>query len=235
MTGVAAVLAEELRTWLGQWVADDTPLKRVLTAQRWVVRAYFEARYLVPDPWRLRTSPYELQRAADTLAFLEGRRYRRALEVGCGEGTFTVQLLGLCDRVVAVDFSRGALRRARHRLAGEPRVELRVLDVVCEDPGGGFDLVVCAELFYYMSRAQLEAVARRVVRWLSLGGDLCLVHGTSPHDAVPEFSPEGRGREMGARQIHGLFCRMAELTVVRDRLLPRYRLTLLRRRGDPNG
>lgn len=227
-----AVAAGGGHSWLGSWVADDTLLKRALTAPRWAVRAYFELRYLVRDPWRLATSPYELGRAAATLDLLAGRRYRRALEVGCGEGTFTARLLDFCDRVVAVDFSRLAVRRARARFAGEPRVEVRTLDVLREDPGTGFDLVVCAELFYYMSRAQREALSPRVVSWLAPGGDLCLVHGTSPHDALP---PQAAcPHATGARQIHDHFCRMPGLTVLRDRWLPGYRLTLLRRES-PNG
>jgi SAM-dependent methyltransferase len=206
---------------LGLWVSDDTPLKRVLTAQSWMIRAYFELRYLVPDPWHLATSDYEWERAETTLAFLGDRQYTRALEVGCGEGFFTARLLDRCDRINAVDFSALALRRARRRFAGNSRVEVTRLDVLREDPGGTFDLIVCAELFYYMNRDQFESVAARIVRWLAPGGDLLLVHGTSDADTA---SPDGR---TGCRQIHGHFCRMPVLVVLRDLIQPRYRLTLL--------
>ena len=220
---------------LRRWVADETWVKRLLTARRWMSRAYFEARYLLPDPWRLATSVYEHRRFQASLDMLAARRYGRALEVGCGEGVFTALLLGRCDHIVALDFSRLAVRRARRRLAGAPGVEVRSLDVRGADPGGVYDLVFCAELFYYMSRREFEEVAARMIRWVAPGGDLCLVHGTSVHDAAPRADGVGAIGEMSARVIHDRFCRVPGLSVIHDRRLPRYRLTLLRRLEAPRG
>lgn len=238
-TDAAGALLRRARGVALGWVADDTPLKRALTARSWMVRAYFELRYLVPDPWHLAASAYERERADRTLEVLGGRRYGTALEVGCGEGLFTSRLLGVCDRVVAVDFSALALRRARRRHGSDPRVELRHLDVLREDPGGPFELVVCAELFYYMSRAQFDTVAPRVAQWVAGGGDLCVVHGTSAHDRCerPVTAAAGPARDeraataTSARRIHDRFCRIPDLVVLRDLALPRYRITLLRRRA----
>ncbi len=212
-----------------RWVADETWLKRVLTAQRWMTRVYFEARYLVPDPWRLATSPYEQERARVSLQVLDGRRYASAIEVGCGEGIFTSRLLERCKRVVAVDFSALALGRARRRFAGEPRVEIRQIDLRSEDMDRTFDLVFCAEFFYYFTDAELETVGSRLAQWIAPGGDLCLVHGTSVHDLEPADAGRRRSGRMSARMIHDRFRAMSGLTVVRDLPLPRYRLTLLRR------
>jgi cyclopropane fatty-acyl-phospholipid synthase-like methyltransferase len=220
---------------LRRWVGDETCLKRLLTSQRWLTRAYFEARYLRPDPWRLSTSAYERGRAAWSMRLLQGRRYATALEVGCGEGHFTARLLDRCERVVAVDLSALALRRARRRFACEPRVQVRWLDIRTADPGGAFDLVFCAELFYYMMLGELADVARRMLSWLKPGGDLCLVHGTSVHDRDP--APQGAAAPgaIGARVLHDGFCRLRGLTVVRDVCLSCYRLTLLRHNGDSCG
>ena len=209
-----------------RWVADETWLKRLLTARRWMSRAYFEVRYIVPDPWRVATSPYERERARLSVEVLGGRHYAGVLEVGCGEGLFTPRLLDRCGHVVAVDFSGLAIRRARRRFAGEPRVEVKRLDVRAGDLDRTFDLVFCAELFYYMNGAECEEVGARLVRWLAPGGDLCLVHGTSVHDAEPGAAETG---QMSARMIHDRFRRMPGLVVLRDLALPRYRVTLLRR------
>jgi SAM-dependent methyltransferase len=214
---------------LGRWMADDTPLKRALTARSWMTRLYFEVRYVIPDPWRLATSAYERERADRTMAVLSGRRYRTALEVGCGEGIFTSRLLDLCDRVTAVDFSALALRRARRRHASDPRIAIRRLDLVAEDPGGVFDLVVCAELFYYMNHAQFDRAAPRIARCVAHGGDLCLVHGASAHERAAHESGIASCRATSATQIHGRFCRIPGLTVLRDRAFPAYRITLLHR------
>lgn len=212
-----------------RWVADDTWLKRALTARRWMSRVYFEARYLMPDPWHLTTSPYERDRAEASLAILEGRRYTSAVEVGCGEGIFTAGLVDRCAHLVAVDFSALAIRRARRRFAGDLRVDVRRLDVCVEDLDRTFDLVFCAELFYYLNHAEREVVAARLVRWLAPGGDLCLGHGTSVHDVEPANGGRGGPGSMGASMIHEWFRRVPGLAVVRDLALPRFRLTLFRR------
>lgn len=217
-----------------RWVADETWVKRMLTAQRWMSRVYFEARYVIPDPWHLRTSPYEGERARASLQVLAGRCYGRALEVGCGEGTFTARLLERCDHVVGVDFSELALRRARRRFAGDGRVELRRLDVRVEDLDQSFDLVVCAELLYYMNARERERVADRLVRWVAPGGRLCLVHGTSVHDVKPDLGEERTG-SVGAAVIHARFVRNPVFAVLADLEFPRYRVTLFERRESARG
>lgn len=214
---------------LRRWVADETPLKRVLTAQRWMMRAYFEARYVLPDPWRLASSAYERERARATLAVLDGRRYASAIDVGCGEGVFASHLLGQCDRVMALDFSSLAIRRARRRFTRDPRVEVCHLDIRTESPDRAFDLVLCAELFYYLNRAESETVGRRLVQLVAPGGDLCLVHGTSVHDRVPAADGRQRPGSIGAALIHDSFRRIPAMTVVREVVRPRYLITLLRR------
>lgn len=218
-----------------RWIADDTPLKRALTARRWMVRAYFEARYVVADPWHLATSAYERERARATLDALGGRRYAEAIDVGCGEGIFTSQLLGPCDRIVAVDFSSLAIRRAGRRFAGNPRVEVRHHDIRSGPLDRSFDLVVCAELLYYMSRAEFEAVGVRLVGLVAPMGDLCLVHGTSGHDATLAAGGTAPPGSMSAGAIHDWFGRIRRLTVVRDVVRPRYRITVLRRTEAPGG
>jgi SAM-dependent methyltransferase len=226
LAGVAAIR---------QWVADDTPLKRFLTAQRWMVRAYFEARYTVADPWHLATSTYERERARATLEVLEGRRYPCAIDVGCGEGLFASRLLDRCDRIVAVDFSSLAVRRARRRFAAEPRVEVRHLDIRTAPLDRSFDLVLCAEVFYYLSRAERETVGARLVRWVAPGGDLCLIHGASAHDAAIATGTPPRPGSTSAASIHEWFRHVPGLAVLRDARHPRYRITLLRRFEESRG
>ena len=94
------------------------------------------------------------ERSAETVKKIEDN----LTHIG-GEGLFTPRLLDRCGHVVAVDFSGLAIRRARRRFAGEPRVEVKRLDVRARDLDRTFDLVFCAELFYYMNSAECEAVS----------------------------------------------------------------------------
>ena len=66
-----------------------------------------------PDPWDFETSPYEAAKYAATIKALEGRRYTRALEIGCSIGVLTTALAAHVDELLAIDVSAAALDAAR--------------------------------------------------------------------------------------------------------------------------
>jgi SAM-dependent methyltransferase len=112
--------------------------------------SYFDALWSTGDYWELETADYDQGRFDTQLALLDDRRYRRALEHGCGAGEFTRRLAAIADSVLAVDASGVAIERARTRVPAT--VELRVADAVDFDPvaAGPFDLVVLCETIYYL-------------------------------------------------------------------------------------
>ena len=61
------------------------------------------------------------------------RKVRTALDVGCGEGHFTLRMAQCADRVSGIDVSPTAIRRASEQLAGQARCEFRALDIVADD------------------------------------------------------------------------------------------------------
>ncbi len=189
---------------------------------RLFTRRYFEWRYrLSPDPWGYESSPYERRKYERTLKILpEGRRYRRALEVGCSVGVFTRMLAerGVVEEIVGLDVSERALERARRRLAPFEHVRLKRADVTREPLGGpsSYDLIFCAELLFYFGEAQLRAVRAKLARALEPGGHLVLVN--------PEPS---------ARRIRDLFLETGEFRLVKEHREPDprrpYAITLLER------
>ena len=72
------------------------------------------------DFWDFESSEYERARCARLLTILAGRRYARALEIGCGAGYFTRLLAGIADQIVAFDIAPAAIARAR-TLGPSPR------------------------------------------------------------------------------------------------------------------
>ncbi|HTK31053.1 MAG TPA: methyltransferase domain-containing protein [Candidatus Saccharimonadaceae bacterium] len=98
---------------------------------------------------------------------------QRVLEVGCGDGVLLEGVIAALrarpERVVGVDLSVGRLTRARSRVAGEfvcasaDRLPVR---------GGGFDLVVCAEVLEHL--LDPDAALRELARALAPGGRLVL-------------------------------------------------------------
>jgi SAM-dependent methyltransferase len=119
---------------------------------RETVRAHYERVWQAGDAWELESSDFEQARYDRQLALLAGRRYERALELGCGSGGFTRRLAGVADRVVALDVAAAAIDRARAATvgAGPGVVEFRVADVMDYDPApeGPWDLIVLSETIY---------------------------------------------------------------------------------------
>lgn len=74
---------------------------------------------------------------------LGGLHRRSILELGCGTGKNTAFLAGLCDRLVALDFSEGMLAQARAKVAAS-HVEFRRADLTKPWPAdtAGADLIV---------------------------------------------------------------------------------------------
>jgi SAM-dependent methyltransferase len=115
-------------------------------------RRFFDGLWADSDPWELEGSEFEQRRYARQLALLETGRYRRALEIGCGGGSFTRLLAPLCAELVAIDISEAAIERARASSDPGTNVEYRVANVMELDieREGTWDLVVLTETAYYL-------------------------------------------------------------------------------------
>lgn len=158
-----------------------TPSKGSLPA------AYFDAVYAASDdPWSFETSPYEAGKYQATLAALGGRRFDRALEVGCSIGVLTAMLAPWCRELLAVDVSEAALAGARARCAALQHVQFACVCVPDAFPPGRFDLVMTSEVAYYWSPADLARAAEAIEAGLVPGGLWLLVHWTPVVDDYPQ-------------------------------------------------
>jgi SAM-dependent methyltransferase len=153
-----------------------------------------EAEYQRPDHWNYKTDPYEIRKYEQTLRLIPPRRYARALEIGCSEGVFTRRLAALADAVLGVDLVPLALERARVECAGLQHVQFRQFDLGRDTLQERFDLIVCAEVLYYLRWTQLRPVTRKIIGWLRPGGCLVAVHPTSDVVAEWGFGPKGADR-----------------------------------------
>jgi SAM-dependent methyltransferase len=127
------------------------------------------------DPWGYRTSEYEREKYAATLAALPKRSNGLCLEVGCSIGVFTGLLAARCEHVVAIDFSLGALRLARRNLQGVRNVDLLRADFPEETPAGSWDLIVCSEILYYLQPRALDEAVGWLETQLSYGASVLAV------------------------------------------------------------
>lgn len=126
------------------------------------------------DPWRLDANPFERERHAQMLRLSRsGGRITHALEVGCAAGAFTEQLAPHCQRLTVIDVLPRAIDRARRRTKGWGHIEWIVSDVQQFSTAEMFDLIVLAEVLYYLnSIEQMRATIRNLARMLAPGGYL---------------------------------------------------------------
>jgi O-antigen/teichoic acid export membrane protein/SAM-dependent methyltransferase len=138
-------------------------------------RAAFDHEFEEVDPFR-NCDAREQARFATELRLLAGRRFRRTLEIGCAEGSFTELLAASCDDLLAVDFNEVALSRARQRCGPLPNVRFSIANLRSGTlPEGPFDLIVASGILEYLLRPwQLRRALRCVIDRLTPHGYLLL-------------------------------------------------------------
>ncbi|MEK9144613.1 MAG: SAM-dependent methyltransferase [Elusimicrobiota bacterium] len=170
-------------------------------------RRKFEKMFARADPFRYAALEFESRRFKLMARALEGRRYARALEVGCAEGSFTKYLAPLCESLLAMDISSTAVDRARAALGSGARVSFVRANLRDWEPAAGerFDLVVLSEVLYYLGERNdllkafaaspddyVRPVLERVARSLAPRGRVLLAHS---------YAGELRERRVAYRRI----------------------------------
>ncbi len=152
-------------------------------------------------------------------AELEALPPGHALDVACGEGRNAIWLATRGWRATGIDFSSGAIERAR-RLAADAGVEDRVRFVVGDVvtgplPAGSYDVVVVAYL--QVPAPERRAALRRAAGSLAPGGTLLVVGHDSanlvdgvggPQDAAVLFTARDVAADLAG--VAGLVVEKAE-------------------------
>lgn len=167
-----------------------TPLitRLALKIHYWNRKRMFDRKYREAVPYVTRDSSFEQEKYRRQLEILGDRRYRRAMEVGCGEGVFLNQLASRCGEVVGIDISEEAIRRARIHCAEFPHVQFTVENLATAKYDPKFDLVVATDVLYYMGQehdwAHMQNVIGNVCRAVAPGGRFLLTncHTGMSHD-----------------------------------------------------
>ena len=166
----------------------------------------------------------------DTLAAAETSRFHAALELGCAEGIFTEKLAPMCDRLIALDFSEVALRRARARLAGNGNVELRHWDMRAEPIEGSYDLVVAMGVITSLYRPRdVRTISRSIVAALIPHG--YLLFSDVRQSRVFETSWWGPMMLRGGAQIRRYLNALPDLDLVHTADTASHVFALYRRRA----
>ncbi|MEM7567924.1 MAG: class I SAM-dependent methyltransferase [Pseudomonadota bacterium] len=156
-----------------------------MTGQAAITPDGFELLYRsAPDPWDTLTSAYEATKRSMLLRACGARPRARGLELACGIGNNTGLLAARCLRLVALDAAPTALSLAARRVA-DPRVTFREARLPDGLPAGPFDLIVMAEIVYYLDSDDADRLANAVHGSLAPGGRIVVLHHTVPfHDTA---------------------------------------------------
>jgi predicted TPR repeat methyltransferase len=172
------------------------------------------------DPWGFADSDYERDKYDHSLQALGDSRFERGLEVGCSIGVFSQRLATVCDHLTAIDVSPLAVARADRRLADQPGVTLAAMTFPEQMPDGPWDLLVCAEVLYYLDAAGLDLALERLRAALADDAVVLAVHWRPATTRYPFTGDE----------IHDRLTAELEPWHALDDRRPRYRLDLFRGR-----
>jgi SAM-dependent methyltransferase len=145
-------------------------------------RAAFESAYTnSTDPWGSASPRYRYQRLKydKLVALLPQGRIARALDLGCGLGLLSQKLAQRADHVLGLDLATAAVERARRDGVAFGNLQFEQGDILDlpSSLDGQFDLVVVADVLYYLAPLDgevLESLVLRIADLLSPNG-ICLV------------------------------------------------------------
>ncbi len=194
-------------------------------------KEYWDSVFFKEDPWNY-TSEYEQTKYNYTLEMLPEGEINSALELGCAEGHFTEKFAQRVNKLLAVDISERALARARDRCAGFDNITFLQHNIEDGIPYGSFDLIVCAEILYYLrNRFVLNSFAKKTIKALNIGGHLILTHANMVTDDRTHTGFDFN--EIGAQFIGKIFSSKSGLEFLKELQTPLYRIQVFRRRQTP--
>lgn len=127
------------------------------------------------DPWRTFSDRDEAVKRSAILHGVGPGPIGRVLELGAGNGSNSVALAGRALRLDATEGTASGTRLIRDALHGK-RARAVQLALPARFPRPVYDVVVLAELLYYLSAADMARVAGDVAAALRPGGRLVLGH-----------------------------------------------------------
>lgn len=181
------------------------------------------------DPWNY-TSPYEQAKYEQTLEILPRVKIRKALELACAEGHFTLQLASRVDLLIAADISQIAVERAAKRCKDIKNIRFQQLDMVRDPLPGFFELIICSEVLYCIGgHDTLKIVAHKLAEALQPGGYLLMAHAHVIIDD-PDHTGFDWGVQFGVATINEVFMGIRSLRLVKEIRTPLYRIQLFQKR-----
>lgn len=138
-----------------------------------------------PDPWNYENNPDDLKRRALLLSLLSKDKYKKILDIGCGNGFVTVNLPG--DEIIGIDISTNAINHAKNRSKGLDHIKYfraSLFDLVEYNWDRAFDLIVITGVLYPQYIGHSELLVYLIIdNMLQVGGHLVTCHIEEQYNA----------------------------------------------------
>ena len=191
---------------------------------RSIVKWYFTRKYREEDPYRIARNTCDT-RYSDMLRMLAPMHFGKALDIGCGEGMLSEMLLSVCGHVDGMDISEAAVDRARNKFRNRSHLRFLAADILKSELMEKYDLIVCAEVLYYLTRNQLRTVLQKISSGLNARGYLLIGNIKRIQSSSGFFRSH-----IGAVEINGMIREIGNYEVVKEEDRGGDILLLVRRR-----
>jgi predicted TPR repeat methyltransferase len=184
---------------------------------RQYVQALFDGYADAFDAHLVQTLRYDAPQVLVGRLAASGRRFRHALDLGCGTGLCGPLLSPFADRLTGVDLSGAMLERARALGIYDQLQQADVLEFLAA-AGEDFDAVVAADVFIYVGALD-EVFARLAARMPSGGLFAFSVEESTEDELVLRESLRYAHSEAGLRRLaqqHGFRVSAVERRAVRE-------------------
>ncbi len=149
-----------------------------------------EEHYLLPNVWGRKETNPDIEAA---VSLVSDRHYLRCLDAGTGLGHYAELLSPVCDHITATDISKRAIERAQVRLARLGNIDFKVANIRTMRPKEKFDLVVLADVLYYLGDERLPDAFEDLVQIIT---DMVTPNGRI---LITTFVTRGRNKDQALR------------------------------------
>jgi len=159
------------------WLAAVSGLEPPRTAPRLYVETLFDSYADDFEPHLLQVLHYRAPELLIEPLAVEGRRFSRALDLGCGTGLCGVLMRPIAARLDGVDLSSNMVARSAARGVYDHLEQADLVEYL-RGRTQAYDLLVAADVFIYVGA--LEAVFEAAAQALQPGGVFCFSVESSP-------------------------------------------------------
>ncbi|CAI0380584.1 unnamed protein product [Linum tenue] len=120
-----------------------------------------------------KASDLDKEERPEVLSLLPPYEGKSVLELGAGIGRFTGEIANKAGQVIALDFIDSVIKKNEDINGHFKNVKFMCADVTSPDLNfseGSMDLIFSNWLLMYLSDAEVETLAERMVKWLKPGG-----------------------------------------------------------------